>query len=117
MTAGAVAALAAIVIAVVTWGGGDDEPPMTLPGGEEVTIPDVVGMRLDEARLELAMIGFVGPSLRTVDGASFPDDLDLETITRVVVISPPAGSTAARDAIDLTLYLEQCDGACTPRGS
>jgi hypothetical protein len=52
-----------------------------------------------------------------VQGESFPDDAgDLETVTRVKVISPPPGTEVDYEYADLTLFLEYCDGTCPARG-
>jgi beta-lactam-binding protein with PASTA domain len=86
-----------------------------LSSEDRVIVPDVVGMRLDEARLRLSLLGIHGPGERDENGEPFPEGTpDLETITRVRDLSPPPGSSISRDDPDLTLYLEFCNGRCEP---
>jgi hypothetical protein len=82
---------------------------------ETVVVPDVIGMRLDEALLELSRLGIFGPGFRQTTGEPFPDDSpELDTLSRVEDVSPPPGSRVPGDEPDLTLYLELCDGPCQP---
>lgn len=94
-----------------------------LLGGEQsrsdtVELPNIIGMRLDEARLELSRLGIYGPGERNAQGESFPEGTgDLETITRVKDLSPPPGSVVSLDEPEVTLYLEFCDGGCLPKAT
>jgi hypothetical protein len=88
------------------------------PSSETVELPDIIGMRLDEARLELNRLGIFGPGERNVQGEPFPEGTgDLETITRVKDLSPPPGSVVSLDEPEVTLYLEFCDGSCLPKAT
>jgi hypothetical protein len=87
----------------------------SLSSEDTVIVPHVIGMRLDEARLQLSRLGIHGPGERDENGEPFPEGTpDLETITRVRDLSPPPGSSISRDDPDLTLYLEFCNGRCEP---
>jgi hypothetical protein len=118
MPIGTAAAIAAVVLAaflaVILTRTGSPSAPGDTTGS--LTIPQLVGMRYDEALLELERVGVAGPGIRDAAGMPFPEDEGEALImTRVVDVSPPAGSTISATDPDVTLYLEWCTGICSPR--
>ena len=75
----AIALLLSLAAVVAVW-----MVRQALSSEDTVIVPDVVGMRLDEARLQLSLLGIHGPGERDENGEPFPEGTpDLETITRV----------------------------------
>ena len=108
--AGVVLLLAGIFVLSQGVSSGDDEAAE--PTGSFV-MPNVIGMRLDTARLELAKVNIHGPSELDTNGDQFDaGGRDIEVFTRVVQTSPGPGVEATHETADLMVVLEFCEGVC-----